>query len=112
MDPCLSLYQHTVGEYTMPLNILEIAKTADEASWQDAYGFKLHWGQHSERERSRILALASAVATRTIERCSQEVSSVAVQAPDAQIVKDKITAAFRLLAADASMQSGKIKRVY
>ena len=80
------------------INIEEITRDADCASWDKVYGAPVYWGERSIKERSRALTLGVIIAKRVVEQCIREVGAVSVAAPDAEIVKEKISAHLRTLA--------------
>jgi hypothetical protein len=82
----------------MSINIEALAAEASAASWLETYGFPrppLH-----ENENRRERTLARVVALKVLEQCIREIGSVSVQAPDAQIVKDKVSGRLRKIAAE------------
>jgi hypothetical protein len=88
----------------MSINIENIAERADAATWKDAY--------HSARpephtiERQRALQFAARVALDVIDQCLREIQGLRVLAPDAEIVKDKISGRLRAIAGEVRKANG------
>lgn len=80
----------------MSINLEALAKEAGAISWREAYNFERPAVHEKEDKRDKTFALA--VALRVIEQIVREIGTVPVQAPDAQIVKDKISGRLRAIA--------------
>jgi len=79
------------------MNLGQLAIEADDLAHKEVYGLP---PQRDVLQLRKAIHFASHVAHRAIEECMREVQAADVRAPDTQIVKDKINAKLRQLAAD------------
>ncbi len=86
------------------IDLEQITREADAASWREVYGVDRHWFSRRCDERMQETAFAGQIARRIIEHCILEINALTVLAPDAQIVKDKASARLRTLSAEIARQ--------
>jgi hypothetical protein len=79
------------------INIEEITAI----SWRRAYGLPLSCcGAPVRNERHNVIEFAALIAKGVVEQCIREIGAVPIVAPDADIVKEKITSRLRIVASE------------